>query len=330
MHHPRPGPRPPEWVNNVVRWQADLQSARTFQSLKAVRHHFRLPLHAVSMGSAPIDCVDCVTWNDLGIESPLPPPGRFLFLRRLATFLRPAVLGMLPSGDLVDRYRTRRSAYRLVTLPTWPGRTAKSAEAAQLAMLRLLRLQRETHRAVRGRHREAATMLARASVETMFLGIYCLRVPDAISKLHADSLKALGDGLAYIEETDLVPERVIRECVARLGTPSDRYQSVSGMVTAIDAANGNKGAQHLPQVVRAVVQLRSPRQRWNPDASRGTQREAPAPTHSRMGPQVTGKGPLTQQWGSWQPTWPSRRASPMKGSSLTRTGTMSARSCRWQ
>jgi hypothetical protein len=88
-------------------------------------------------------------------------------------------------------------------------------------------------------------MLARASVEGLFLGIYCLRVPDAIAKLHADNLKALGDGLAYIEETDLVPAQVIRECVTRLGTPSDRYLSVSGMVKAIDAANGNNAARSI-------------------------------------------------------------------------------------
>ena len=48
-------------------------------------------------------------------------------------------------------------------------------------MLRLLWLQRQTRRAVRGRHREAAAMLARASVEMLFLGMYCLAVPEAVS-----------------------------------------------------------------------------------------------------------------------------------------------------
>ena len=82
----------------------------------------------------------------------------------------------------------RREAYRLVTLRTWPGMAAKSGEAAQLAMLRLLWLQRQTHRAVRGRHKEASAMLARASVEGLLLGLYCLRVPGAIAKLNADNL----------------------------------------------------------------------------------------------------------------------------------------------
>lgn len=186
-----------------------------------------------------------MTSSDPGIQDPLPPPGRFWFLARFAPYLWAAILGMLPSPDLVSRYRMRRAARRLVTLPSWPGMTASSADAAQLAMLRLLWLQRETHRAVRGRHREAAAMLARASVEGLLLGLYCLRVPGAIAKLHADNLKALGEGLAYIEETDLVPARVIRECVARLGTPSHRYLSVWSMVTAIDEANGNEAARSV-------------------------------------------------------------------------------------
>ncbi|MBV9450767.1 MAG: hypothetical protein JO345_33240 [Streptosporangiaceae bacterium] len=139
----------------------------------------------------------------------------------------------------------RLAARRLVTLRSWAGMTSSSADAAQLAMFRLLWLQRETHRAVRGRHREAAAMLARASVEGLLLGIYCLRVPDAIAKLHADNLKALGDGLSYIEETDLAPAQVIRECVARLGTPSGSYLSVWSMVTAIDAANENNAARSV-------------------------------------------------------------------------------------
>jgi hypothetical protein len=122
---------------------------------------------------------------------------------------------------------------------------ADSGEAAQLALLRLLWLQRQTHRAVRGRHREASAMLARASVEGLLLGLYCLRVPGAIAKLQADNLKALGDGLAYLEEADIAPAQMIRECVARLGSPSNKYLTVWDMVKAIDEANGNKAARSI-------------------------------------------------------------------------------------
>lgn len=85
-------------------------------------------------------------------------------MKVVASFLWGLVVSVLPCPDLASRYRMRREAYRLVTLRTWPGMTADSSEAAQLAMLRLLWLQRQTHRAVRGRHKEASAMLARASV----------------------------------------------------------------------------------------------------------------------------------------------------------------------
>lgn len=172
-------------------------------------------------------------------------PGRFWIIKRLAPYLRATIRGVMPCPDLISRYRMRRAAAKLVTVRTWPEMEATSAECAQLAMLRLLWLQRQTHRAVRGRHREAAAMLARASVETLLLGLYCLRVPEAVSQLHASNLKALGDGFAYLEETDIVPAQVIRDCMARLGEPSRRHLDVWGMVTAIDKANGNNMARSI-------------------------------------------------------------------------------------
>ncbi len=174
-----------------------------------------------------------------------PSLGRFWLLKRIAPYLRSAILGTLPYPDLVTRRRIRKEAFGLVTLQTWPGMDASSAQAAQLALLRVLWLQRQTRRAVRGRHRDAAAMLARASVEALLLGLYCLRVPDAITKLHADNLKSLIDGLAYLEETDLAPAQVIRDCVARLGEPSRKYLQVWDMVKAIDEANGNKAARSI-------------------------------------------------------------------------------------
>lgn len=183
--------------------------------------------------------------SDPSVRPAEPPPGRFWILKRIMPFLQAAILGFLPCPDLIGRNRMRRSARRLVILKSWPGMEATSAQAAQLAMMRLLWLQCQTRRAVRGRHREASAMLARASVEALFLGLYCLRVPEAVAQLHAGNLKALGDGLAYFEEVGIVPERVIRDCVARLGQPSRRYLGVWDMVEAIDAANGNKEARSV-------------------------------------------------------------------------------------
>jgi hypothetical protein len=186
-----------------------------------------------------------MTGSALDTQAPQPPSSEPSAVTAVASFLWGVVVDVLPCPDLASRYRMRREAYRLVTLLTWPGMTADSGEAAQLAMLRLLWLQRETHRAVRGRHREASAMLARASVEVLLLGLYCLRVPGAVAKLHADNLKALGDGLAYLEEADIAPAQVIRDCVARLGSPSNKYLTAWGMVKAIDEANGNEAVRSI-------------------------------------------------------------------------------------
>jgi hypothetical protein len=76
---------------------------------------------------------------------------------------------------------------RLVAREPWPQdeATATGLDFAQFAMLRLLFLQRDTRRAVRTRQREATGLLARTSMETCILGLWCLHKPDAASKLRA-------------------------------------------------------------------------------------------------------------------------------------------------
>jgi hypothetical protein len=180
-----------------------------------------------------------MTATDTGTEEMQPVPGRFWFARRIRPHLRVAVLAFLPCPDLIGRFRMRRAARELVTLRTWPGMDATSAQAAQLAMLRLLWLQKQTRRAVRWRHREAAVMLARGSIETLFLGMYCLRVPGAIEKLHAGNIKALNSGLSCLAETGIAPAAVIRECTAALGQAAEKYLVVAEMANAIDKANGD-------------------------------------------------------------------------------------------
>ena len=181
--------------------------------------------------------------TDASVEA-APLAGRFWFARRVWPYAMSAILGILPCPDLLSRYRMRRAARKLVTLTTWPGMDATSAETAQLAMLRLLWLQRQTRRAVRGRHREAAVMLARACVETLFLGLYCLREPKAVGQLHSANIKAVGDAFAYFEDAGIVPADVIRECAARLGEPGPAPK-VWRMAEAIDEANRNAAARDI-------------------------------------------------------------------------------------
>jgi hypothetical protein len=86
--------------------------------------------------------------------------------RRIWQLARPFLLAALPVFDLLSRYRVRKVAANLVTCNPWPGLAATGEDAAQFAVLRLRWLQRETRRSVRGRNAEAATVLARASIET--------------------------------------------------------------------------------------------------------------------------------------------------------------------
>ena len=99
--------------------------------------------------------------------------------------MRVLVLSALPVPDLLpSRYKVRRTAHRLARgCDPWPGTAASGSDAARLALLRLLYLQRATHRAVRSRQDEAATMLARVSIETYITGMYCVYESDAVAQL---------------------------------------------------------------------------------------------------------------------------------------------------
>jgi hypothetical protein len=129
-----------------------------------------------------------------------PPAGRFWFLKRIWPTVRVAIAGFLPCPDLTARRQMRRQAVRLTGLQAWPGMNASSEDVAQLAMLRLLHQQKQVHRLVLLRQCEASVMMARSGIETLLLGLYCMRVPAAVARLHAGNVKALGDNLAYLEE----------------------------------------------------------------------------------------------------------------------------------
>lgn len=186
------------------------------------------------------------TLNDHTAEEPAtdpaPPsaprqPERFRLWRRMAPMVWMWVAGFLPCPDLVTRYRVRAAARNLVTCEAWSDDDAKGADVAQLAMLRLLWLQKETHRAVRGRHPDAAAMLARASVETLILGLYCLHWEGVVEELTAANIKALRDALYYLAEsgTDIAPREVIDQCIAAIGEPR-RGPTVWTMAERVDEA----------------------------------------------------------------------------------------------
>jgi len=130
-------------------------------------------------------------------------------------------------------------------------RRRKNSDAARLALLRLLWLQHQVRRAVRNRQREAATVLARASIETLIVGLWCLHNDRAVRELDAASIKALRDMLTFLSREEIVPgqasflpERVLNECLARLGQPA-AAPSYEAMARQVDKATGGSGALSL-------------------------------------------------------------------------------------
>jgi hypothetical protein len=125
--------------------------------------------------------------------------------------------GLLPYPDAPRRWRMRRMAARLVTCQKWPGDDATGPEAAQLALYRLLWLQQRTRRAVMGRRRDEAALLARASLETCILGLYCLFSSEAVAQLSAANYRAAKRVISYISDDGLVSKEAIDSAARALG-----------------------------------------------------------------------------------------------------------------
>ena len=175
----------------------------------------------------------------------LAPGNRFRLWPTTWRLVRSLVLSALPVPDLLSRLKVRRAARDLARgCDPWPGMAASGDDAARLALHRLLYLQRATHRAVRSRQDEAATMLARVMIETYITGMYCLYEPGAVAKLQNGQLKMLRPMLEFLREDggvlSGVSSHVLDECIRRLdtGTPADGPK-VWVMAEKVDTATGS-------------------------------------------------------------------------------------------
>ena len=160
---------------------------------------------------------------------------------------RMVLRGVLPYPDLMRRARVRRRARDLAARDLWPqDETAVTGlDYAKAALLRALWLQHETRRAVRTRQREAAALLARTSMETCIIGLWCLHDPDAVSKLRAAEIKLAPNLLTFLSSTGLVPEALIRQAVRALGETDKQLPDVRSMAVHVDAKTGATLAIHL-------------------------------------------------------------------------------------
>jgi hypothetical protein len=114
---------------------------------------------------------------------------------------------------------------------------ATGEDSAMLALRRLLWLQRQTRRAVRGRQREAAMMLARVTVETTITGLYSLYEPDAVAELQAEHVRSWTPLVQFLADADFIPKAVLSECISRaeLGPPA-RGPSIETMAQRVDTS----------------------------------------------------------------------------------------------
>jgi hypothetical protein len=164
----------------------------------------------------------------------------------LLLIARTVLRGVLPYPDLLRRARVRRRARDLAARDPWPQDEAAvtGLDYATLALLRLLSLQHETRRAVRTRQRVAAALLARTSMETCILGLWCLHNPDAASKLRTSEIKTAPAMLTFLSSTGLIPDTLIRQALLALGEP-EKLPDVRSMAAQIDSKTGATVAIHL-------------------------------------------------------------------------------------
>ena len=123
--------------------------------------------------------------------------------------VRQYLRGALPYPDLLRRSRIRRGAGRLITCKRWPSADATGADAAQLALLHLLYVQQLTRSAVVERRSDEAALLARAAIETVIVGLYCLHSDHAIADLSTTNYRVSGQAGSYLFDAGLrTPEAV--------------------------------------------------------------------------------------------------------------------------
>ena len=144
--------------------------------------------------------------------------------------------------DPFRRRRLRAAANRLIPAKAWAANDATAEEIARLCLLRVLFLQRETRRAARHAEREAAAMLARASIETAISGMFCIHVPGAEKLFNGEGAKRTKRLLAGVtQETDMAG--MFDQAFAQGG--SDKLPTVTGMVEQIKENGGGAGIDSL-------------------------------------------------------------------------------------
>jgi hypothetical protein len=161
---------------------------------------------------------------------------------RFGRFIWRLICFNVAAFDPFRRRRLRAAAKRLIPAKAWVSNDATAEEIARVALLRVLFLQRETRRAARHAEREAAAMLARASIETTISGLFCIHVPGAEKLFDGELGKRAKRLLAGITEgADMAG--MFDQAFAQIG--SGKLPTVTGMVEQIKANGGGAGIGSL-------------------------------------------------------------------------------------
>lgn len=163
------------------------------------------------------------------------------FARRVSAVLWPYARPYVPAYDPLVRRRVRGAARRLVTLDRWPGKEATSKDAAQLSVLRSLDLQRLTRTSSRLKQHEAAALLARASVETTIVGIWCMCDGSGVEAMQSDNAYSVERLMLPLLGSIFLPPDAVKTAVGKLGTPRRFFIGVP--LESIKRADGPRAAQ---------------------------------------------------------------------------------------
>ena len=158
---------------------------------------------------------------------------------------RSLIRGLIPYPDPLKRRRIRIAARRLVRCDPWPGNDASPLQLSELCLLHALWLQRETHRAVRLRQAEAAALLARASIETCILGMYCQVIDDPILELSRANSRAFGNLMQYLVDSGNISTRLIEIAQKAISDAEMKSLKTFEMVKTIITVTGQGLAMDL-------------------------------------------------------------------------------------
>jgi hypothetical protein len=149
-----------------------------------------------------------------------------------------------PYPDRARRRKVGKAARNLHDPRPWQGDDATPLDVASVALRRLLWLQSEARRSAYLRQTEATALLARTSIETCIVGMYCLHGDDPVDRLRAGNVRLTERLFEFLVDIDLMPKDVLGVIGEVMGD-SKQPINVKDMVESIKVEPGRSFARSL-------------------------------------------------------------------------------------